>query len=74
MVAEVVYSHCGGTLGAKHSNVKPAFLTHLTERYSVTVSAEDVMSYLAGVLAHSEFTKRFSRDLKQPGLRVPVNC
>ena len=60
--------------GGKHPNIKPAFLTHLTERYGVVVSAEDVMSYLAGVLAHSEFTERFSQDLKQPGLRVPVTA
>lgn len=32
------------------------------------------MAYLAAVMAHPAFTKRFADDLKQPGLRVPVTA
>ena len=58
----------------KHPNIKPAFLSHLADRYESPVSAEDVMSYLATILSHPDFTERFSRDLKQPGLRVPMTA
>ena len=56
----------------KHPNIKPAFLSHLSDRYEAPVSAEDVMSYLAAVISQPNFTERFSSDLKQPGLRVPI--
>ena len=58
----------------KHPNIKPAFLSHLADRYGAPVSAEDVMAYLAAVLSHPDFTERFSKDLKQPGLRVPITA
>lgn len=32
------------------------------------------MAYLAAVMAHPAFTKRFANDLKQPGLRVPITA
>lgn len=38
------------------------------------VSPEDVMAYLAAVMAHPAFTKRFLPDLVQPGLRVPLTA
>ena len=58
----------------KHPNIKPAFLSYLAERHEAPVSAEDAMAYLAAVLSHPDFTERFSKDLKQPGLRVPVTA
>ena len=56
----------------KHPNIKPALLSYLVDSYGVSVSAEDVMAYLAAVLSHPDFTERFAKDLKQPGLRVPI--
>lgn len=32
------------------------------------------MAYIAGLLAHPAFTKRFQADLVQPGLRVPLTA
>ena len=61
-------------VAGKHPNIKPALLSHLADRYKATVSAEDVMAYLAAVLSHPDFTERFSKDLKQPGLRVPITA
>ena len=43
-------------------NIKPKLLTHLAEVYARPVSAEDVMSYLAAVMAHPAFTARFALD------------
>lgn len=56
---------------ASTPNVSPVGLAHLAEAYGVSVTAPDLMAYLAGVMAHPAFTARFAKDLKQPGLRVP---
>ena len=37
-------------------------------------SGEDVMAYVAALLAHPDFTARFAKDLIQPGLRVPMTA
>lgn len=54
------------------SNIRAAILTHLADTYHAPVSPEDVMAYIAAVLAHPAFTAHFQKDLKQPGLRVPL--
>ena len=55
-------------------NIKPALTAHLASLYPTTVSAEDVMAYIAALLAHPYFTARFADDLRQPGLRVPITA
>jgi hypothetical protein len=55
-------------------NIKPALLTYLAKIYGQVVKAEDVMAYVAAVMAHPAFTARFAPDLIQPGLRVPVTA
>ena len=55
-------------------NIKPALLTHLAQIYGQPVKAEDVMAYLAAILAHPAFTARFTSDLVRPGLRAPVTA
>ncbi|HZJ13374.1 MAG TPA: type ISP restriction/modification enzyme, partial [Methyloceanibacter sp.] len=60
--------------GASQPNIKPALLTYLAKIYGRPVKAEDVMAYLAGVMAHPLFTARFAPDLKTPGLRVPLTA
>ncbi|RWI44236.1 MAG: hypothetical protein EOQ93_31400 [Mesorhizobium sp.] len=46
----------------------------MAEIYGHAVSAEDVMAYVAAVIAHPAFTARFQDDLVQPGLRVPLTA
>ncbi|MEQ1944017.1 type ISP restriction/modification enzyme [Mesorhizobium sp. VNQ89] len=58
---------------ATRPNVSSDMLALLADAYG-EVSAEDVMAYLAAVLAHPAFTKRFLPDLVQPGLRVPLTA
>jgi len=36
--------------------------------------ADDVIAYLATVMAHPAFTARFRDDLVRPGLRVPLTA
>lgn len=55
-------------------NIKPAVLAHLANVYARTVKAEDVMAYLAAVMAQPAFTTRFKADLIQPGLHVPLTA
>ena len=54
------------------SNVKGAFLDCLEEQLGTPVHGQQVMAYLAAVMAHPGYTRRFSRDLVQPGLRLPL--
>jgi len=57
---------------AKTPNVKPALLAFLSKRYSRSVTAEDLLAYIAAVAAHPAFTKRFQDDLSTPGLHIPL--
>ncbi|MEZ5785721.1 MAG: type ISP restriction/modification enzyme [Xanthobacteraceae bacterium] len=59
---------------ATQPNIKPELLTFLAQSYGQPVKAEDVMVYIAAVMAHPAFTKRFAPDLVQPGLRVPLTA
>jgi hypothetical protein len=55
-------------------NIAPELITHLSSAYGFEVRPEDVMAYVAAVLAHPAFTARFQRDLVRPGLRVPLTA
>jgi predicted helicase len=55
-------------------NIKHALLAYLAKTYGQPVKAEDVMAYIAAVMAHPAFTARFQSDLLQPGLRVPITA
>lgn len=55
-------------------NLKPALLAHLSVAYGAPVSPEDLMAYVAGVMAHPAFTARFQADLVRPGLRLPITA
>ena len=55
-------------------NVKPALLAHLSTILGRAVSPEDVMAYLAAIMAHPAFTAKFKTDLVRPGLRVPLTA
>jgi hypothetical protein len=59
---------------ATQPNVRPALLACLAEVYGRPVAVEDVMAYLAAVMAHPAFTARFRADLIRPGLRVPLTA
>ena len=56
------------------SNIKPSLLAHLTLAYGRTITPDDMMAYIAGVMAHPAFTARFKADLVRPGLRLPITA
>ena len=59
---------------AQAPNLKAGFLRELAHALGVTVSAPDLMAYVAAVAAHPAFTARFRSDLVQPGLRFPMTA
>jgi hypothetical protein len=59
---------------ASVSNIKPSLLAHLSLAYGRTITPDDVMAYIAGVMAHPAFTARFRADLVRPGLRLPITA
>lgn len=58
---------------ATEPNIKPALLGHLANVYG-QIKTEDVLAYLAAVMAHPAFTERFKADLVRPGLHVPLTA
>jgi hypothetical protein len=59
---------------ATQPNIKPAFLTYLAKIFGQPVKAEDVMAYVAALIANPAFTARCAPDLVRPGLRVPITA
>lgn len=59
---------------AETPNVNPNLLGVLAEAYGQPVGTEDIVGYLAAVLAHPSFAERFEDELAQPGLRVPITA
>ena len=59
---------------ATRPNPKLKLITYLAKMYGKPVKAEDVMAYLAAVMAHPTFTARFASDLIRPGLHVPLTA
>lgn len=55
-------------------NIKPSLLAHLTTVLGRGVTPEHMLAYIAAVMAHPAFTARFQKDLKRPGLRVPITA
>ena len=56
-------------------NLAPGLLDHLASLFSSTVTAEDVLAYVAGVCAHPAYTAWFNEvSPHTPGLRVPLTA
>ncbi len=60
--------------GGAQSNLRPDLLAHLAKTYGRPVTPEDVLAYLAAIVAHPAYTLRFAPNLVQPGLRVPLTA
>jgi hypothetical protein len=57
---------------ASRPNTTPGLLAHLEGRLGCSVSAPDLIAYIAAVTAHPGFTGLFAADLKAPGIRIPL--
>ena len=49
-------------------------LVFLSQKYRRSVSAEDLLAYIAAIAANPAFTARFQDDLATPGLRIPLTA
>jgi predicted helicase len=56
------------------SNVRAEILQTLAKALGAPVIPEDVVAYIAAVMAHPAFTARFKADLVRPGLRLPLTA
>jgi predicted helicase len=56
------------------SNVRAHLLHTLAKADGAPVAAEDLIAYIAAVMAHPAFTARFKAELVRPGLRVPLTA
>jgi hypothetical protein len=55
-------------------NMAPGLTQAIASRLETTVTAEDVLAYIAGAVAHSAYTARFADELKAPGIHVPLTA
>jgi len=56
----------------KEANILPGLLDVLAKAYGRTVTPEDFLAYIYGVLAQPAFTQRFADELATRQLRVPL--
>lgn len=56
------------------SNLRPGLTEVVAERLKRQVSPEDLLAYIAAVVAHPAYVARFKNDLATPGLRVPITA
>lgn len=55
-------------------NATPGVLNAIEARLSTTVAETELMEYVAGVTTHSGYTARFTDELRQPGVRIPLTA
>jgi type ISP restriction-modification system protein/N-6 DNA methylase len=55
-------------------NLPPRLLPYLTRRLGTSLTPEDMLAYVAGVVAHPAYTQRFLEELVVPGVRVPLTA
>jgi hypothetical protein len=81
--AEVPDTHCFNGRGGRviplyrnsdctRANVTPMLLSLLRRCLGLQVGEQDVMAYIAGVVAHAGYTERFQSELRQLEVRIPV--
>jgi len=63
-----------GDRAATQPNIKTTLLTYLAKIYGQPIKAEEVIAYVAAVMAHPAFTEAIPSDLVQPGLRTPITA
>lgn len=56
-----------------HASISQLLLDYLTQVLAHSVNPEDVLAYIAAVVAHPAFTRRYQADLLTPGIRVPLS-
>jgi hypothetical protein len=55
-------------------NIAPGLTQVIASRIETTLTAEDLLAYIAAAVAHPAYTARFAEELKAPGVRVPLTA
>jgi Type ISP C-terminal specificity domain/N-6 DNA Methylase len=58
--------------GVQKPNITPGLCEHLATVLGRPVHPPDLAAYVAGVVAHDGYTRRFCQELGHPGVRVPL--
>jgi hypothetical protein len=58
----------------RDANFATGLIEHIKERLKVEICARDLLAYIAAVVAHPEFTRRFRSELEIPGVHVPLTA
>lgn len=53
-------------------NLAPRLLDALSAHLAEPVTAEDLLAYIAALVSHPAYTRRFLQNLQEPGVRVPL--
>jgi hypothetical protein len=64
-----LYRDAAGTI----PNIAPGLLKHLRRSLTRELNAEDLLAYIAAVVAHPGYTRLFGHDLAVPSIRVPLS-
>ncbi|PWE16638.1 DNA methyltransferase [Marinicauda salina] len=59
---------------ASAPNLNARVLAELSTLHGREATAESLFAYIAAVAANPAYTERFAKDLKQPGLRIPLTA
>jgi Type ISP C-terminal specificity domain/N-6 DNA Methylase len=65
-----LYRDTSGTI----PNIAPGLLRHLQQSLHHEVNAEDLLAYIAAIVAHPGYTRRFREELTIPGIRIPLSA
>jgi predicted helicase len=65
-----LYRDAGGT----SPNIAPGLVVHLQKVLGRKVEAKDLLAYIAAIVAHPGYTRRFQDDLVVPGIRIPLSA
>lgn len=55
----------------RQANFAPGLVEYIRQRIGIEFSPQDLLAYIAAVVAHNGFTQRFRRELEVPGIHVP---
>ena len=56
---------------AESANMAPGLLAYLGDQLGTHISPDDFLAYIASLVCHPGFTRRFRPELRQPGVRIP---
>jgi hypothetical protein len=55
-------------------NLAPGLVDAIAAALGLSITPQDVIAYIAGVIGHPAFTARFTDELVTPGIRVPITA